>query len=78
MDSILGKQCASLGQSFEQVAGETSNLDTEGLFIKSETADVTLGWCKYIRPGFVEDIIESGSHWRDRPTFPTLLQSSLQ
>lgn len=39
----------------------------EGLYIKIEDADQVLGRFKWVRPGFLQTILESGSHWAARP-----------
>lgn len=39
----------------------------EGLYLKSETTDHTVGRYKWIRPDFLSTLLESESHWRDRP-----------
>lgn len=40
---------------------------SEGLYIKIETEEGTIGRYKWVRPDFLQAILESGSHWRDRP-----------
>jgi hypothetical protein len=42
----------------------------EGLYIKSEAGGIVTGRYKWIRPGFIETIIDSASHWRERRTIP--------
>jgi hypothetical protein len=47
---------------------ETDNSDfSEGLYIKWEQDGEVKGRYKWIRRDFIAQIIDSGSHWRDRP-----------
>lgn len=39
----------------------------EGLYVKIEDADQVLGRFKWVRPGFLQTILESGTHWSARP-----------
>ena len=42
----------------------------EGLYIKVEDADCVLGRYKWVRPDFVQTILDSGSHHSTRPIIP--------
>ena len=44
----------------------TSDL-SEGLYLKVEKGGETIARYKLVRDGFVQTILESGSHWHDRP-----------
>ncbi len=47
---------------------ETDPSDTtEGLYIKWEEAGRVLGRYKWVRRDFINAILDSGTHWRDRP-----------
>ena len=46
----------------------------EGLYIKVETADLTIGRYKYVRADFLTTILQSESHWLSRPIIPNQLQ----
>jgi len=39
----------------------------EGVYVKFETDEHTVGRMKLVRPDFTQVIIDSGSHWADRP-----------
>ncbi|MCE6959226.1 RNA ligase family protein [Cereibacter sphaeroides] len=39
----------------------------EGLYVKIEDDDQVLGRFKWVRPGFLQTILESGTHWAARP-----------
>lgn len=65
----------SIGLDVETVLDETElGYLPEGLYIKEETETETVGWFKYIRPEFIETILGSGSHWKDRPLISNLLK----
>lgn len=46
---------------------------SEGLYIKVERDGATTGRLKWIRPSFLTAVIDSGSHWLDRPILPNRL-----
>ena len=67
---VLQQKC----DDWERTKRETYLSDQkEGLYIKEETGDQTVGWYKYIHEGFVDTIVESGTHWKDR----TLIKNEL-
>lgn len=39
----------------------------EGLYVKIEKDDRVVDRLKWVRPGFLQTILESGSHWHSRP-----------
>ena len=45
----------------------------EGLYVKWEDAERVLGRAKYIRPSFLTSVLDSGSHWMNRPLLPNRL-----
>ena len=51
---------------------EQSNL-SEGLYIKHEKDGEVIGRYKYVRYNFVQTILDSGTHWSDRPILPNML-----
>ncbi|TNE48403.1 MAG: DNA ligase [Deltaproteobacteria bacterium] len=60
---------------WERLLQETEDsLYPEGLYIKAETTEETVGWYKYIRPDFLHRILESEGHWRQRTLLPNQLQ----
>lgn len=59
------------------VVSQTSTSDlAEGIYIKSETKEKTIGRYKYVRPDFLQSIQESETHWIDRPIVPNQLSES--
>ena len=49
----------------------------EGLYIKIESGGVVTGRCKYVRSGFLQTVLDSGSHWLDRPLLPNQLRAGV-
>jgi hypothetical protein len=49
----------------------------EGLYIKAEAGGVVTGRSKYIRAGFLQTVLDSESHWQDRPLLPNRLQAGV-
>jgi hypothetical protein len=58
-------------------ARATAETDThdemEGLYIKAETHDTVTERYKWVRPTFLTAVLDSGSHWADRPIVPNQL-----
>jgi len=50
----------------------------EGLYIKVEDGEYVHGRYKYVRPGFLQTVIDSGSHWLDRPLIPNQLRAGVE
>ncbi len=46
----------------------------EGLYVKTEDADTVTGRYKYVRSGFLQTVLDSESHWLDRPLLPNRLR----
>lgn len=46
----------------------------EGLYIKVETSELTIDRYKYVRADFLTTILQSESHWLNRPITPNQLQ----
>lgn len=62
------------GQNPEQVQRETDSSDlSEGLYIKIEEDGVVKERYKWVRYDFLQTVVDSGSHWQDRPILPNLL-----
>jgi len=49
----------------------------EGLYIKVESEGVVTERYKFVRPGFLQVVIDSGSHWMDRPLLPNRLRDGV-
>jgi hypothetical protein len=71
----LERACARVGQDVERVRSETDGSDlAEGLYIKVEEEGRVAGRYKYIRASFLTSVLDSGSHWMDRPVLPNQLR----
>ncbi len=46
---------------------------SEGLYLKWEEDGEVKGRYKWVRSGFIQTILDSGSHWKDRPLVPNQL-----
>ncbi len=59
---------AAAGVPAAQVLAETDRHDAmEGLYIKLEDDERVLERLKWVRPSFLNSLVDSGSHWLDRP-----------
>jgi hypothetical protein len=59
----------------DQIIAETDNSRVmEGLYVKVEEAGVVRERYKLVRPGFLQTLIDSRSHWLDRPIVPNGLR----
>ncbi len=70
----LALACAREGHEPERVARETDPADlAEGLYLKWEEDGRVVGRYKWVRAGFLQAVVRSGSHWQDRPLLPNRL-----
>jgi len=75
--SSLRQAAADGDLDVERVVRETDpSPDMEGLYIKVENDDEVLDRYKFIRPTFLTSVLDSGSHWLDRPIVPNQLDPS--
>jgi hypothetical protein len=49
----------------------------EGLYIKVEADGVVTGRHKFVRAGFLQTVLDSGSHWMNRPLLPNRLRGDV-
>lgn len=76
--SKLKEVCKQLGLSEEQVLKETDNSSfMEGLYIKVEEAGEVKERYKYVRSSFLTNILNSETHWLDRPIVPNVLKEGV-
>jgi hypothetical protein len=47
----------------------------EGLYIKVEEGGAVTARYKFVRPGFIQMVLDSASHWMDRPLLPNRLRA---
>lgn len=65
---------ALLESASAHVLGETDQSeDMEGLYIKWEDDHQVRGRYKWVRPTFLTAVLDSGTHWMDRPIVPNQL-----
>lgn len=70
----LREAAAEAGVAPEQVERETDSSDLmEGLYLKVEEDGRVVERLKYVRADFLTAVLESGSHWQDRPIIPNQL-----
>ncbi len=71
----LKESCMKSNLNIEQVMRETDNSNLmEGLYIKVEEDGVVKERYKYVRASFLTSVVNSESHWLDRPIVPNLLK----
>ena len=64
-------RCVELGLDPTLVRAESDPSDLmEGLYVKVEEGGAVVGRYKYIRADFLATVLQSGSHWLDRPIVP--------
>jgi hypothetical protein len=74
----LAVLCRELGLREERVVAETDRSDlAEGLYVKVEEDGRVLERYKFIRPSFLQAVLESESHWLDRPVVPNQLEAGV-
>jgi hypothetical protein len=74
----MAESALSRGIDADRVAAETDGSDTmEGLYIKTEEDGIVTGRFKYIRLSFLTSVVDSGSHWLERPIVPNQLREGV-
>ena len=75
----LKETAMKLNLDWEKVLKETDDsILMEGLYIKIESEDEVLERLKYVRYSFFQSIVDSETHWLDRPIIPNKLDKDLQ
>lgn len=70
----LEEQCGELGLDWELVKKQTDLSDLmEGIYIKVEEGEVVNDRFKYVRSTFLNSILDSETHWLNRPVIPNRL-----
>lgn len=71
---LLGNLCVERGLDVARALQETETSGLmEGLYIKVEEEGVVQERYKYVRSNFLQAILDSESHWLDRPILPNSL-----
>lgn len=74
----LRAACQARGVDVDQAIRETDGgALMEGLYVKVEEGGSVNGRYKYIRPGFLQTVLDSRSHWMDRPIVPNRLRAGV-
>lgn len=70
--------CLEQGLNTELAIQQTNQSSLmEGLYLKVETAELTVARYKYVRPDFLTTILQSETHWLNRPIIPNQLQAGV-
>ncbi|MCG5214841.1 RNA ligase family protein [Streptosporangium sp. KLBMP 9127] len=70
----LAEAAGDSGADPARVLAETDQSEEmEGLYVKVEEGGETVGRYKWVRPSFHTAVLDSGSHWLDRPIVPNRL-----
>jgi hypothetical protein len=74
----LRELCIEQGLNSDLAIQQTDrSLLMEGLYIKVETTDLTIARYKYVRADFLTTILQSETHWLNRPIIPNQLQAGV-
>ena len=73
-EESVARQGLELGLAWRQTDKSTL---AEGLYIKIEDGEQVLGRYKWVRPDFVQTILDSGSHHSTRPLIPNGLAAGV-
>lgn len=72
----LATTAAAHGLDASRVRADTDpSDDAEGLYVKDESGGEVVGRYKWVRASFLTSVVESGSHWLERPIVPNELRA---
>ncbi|MGJ5815626.1 RNA ligase family protein [Paludibaculum fermentans] len=76
---VVSVPVLAMGQvaDFESLLGPSTcsaSEKMEGLYFKHEEQGRVVGRFKYVRPSFLQAVVDSGEHWSDRPIEPNRLR----
>jgi hypothetical protein len=75
---VLRAECAARGLDPERAVRETDTTGLmEGLYVKVEEGGVVTERLKFVRAGFLQSVLDSQSHWMDRPILPNQLRAGV-
>jgi hypothetical protein len=75
----LVRVCGGIPVDATQVLRETDPTELmEGLYVKVEEADCVVARYKFVRASFLTTVVDSGSHWLDRPVVPNQLAPGVE
>lgn len=74
----LENSCGQLRVPYELTKKQTDlSQEMEGLYIKMENEEEVLARCKYVRQSFTNTILDSETHWINRPIIPNQLREGV-
>jgi RNA ligase len=74
----LRELCIEQGLNADLAVRQTNQSSLmEGLYIKVETPELTIDRYKYVRADFLTTILQSETHWLNRPIIPNQLQAGV-
>ena len=75
----LREYCIKKGENADKRCSETDpSVLMEGLYIKIESGGEVVERMKYVRASFFQSVVQSDSHWLDRPIVPNQLAYPLE
>ncbi len=76
---LLIQYCQENGLDASVICSETDPTTTmEGLYLKIEDEGTVVDRLKYVRRSFLQAVLESGTHWLNRPIIPNRLSYPLE
>lgn len=76
---IQNLEISAKGLDIEKIKKETNlTQDMEGLYIKVEDGDSCTERYKFVRDTFLQNILESETHWLDRPIVPNKINKTIE
>ena len=69
-DALRGAAARAGADPERALAESDSGDEMEGLYVKDESGGRVTGRYKWVRAGFSQAVLDSGSHWADRPIVP--------
>ncbi|MHC1684153.1 MAG: RNA ligase family protein [Clostridiaceae bacterium] len=77
-EEVLRKSCEELKLSFDIARKQTDISDLmEGVYIKVEDEERVIDRFKYVRSSFLNTILDSETHWANRPIIPNKLKQGI-
>jgi hypothetical protein len=79
LQAQLRSACLQRGLDPALALSETDSTGLmEGLYIKVEEEGIIRERYKFVRAGFLQTVLDSGSHWLDRPILPNRLRKGVK
>lgn len=76
--SVLKRECEKLDIPYELTEKQTDTTDLmEGIYIKVENEEEVIDRLKFVRASFINTILDSETHWMNRPIVPNQLKKGI-